>query len=145
MVGCGGEGDEEGSSIASTYGSWWREFMESAVDVADPKLRQDVDAAIFSHMLAALEHEVLEIVILKMRIFFNSEAGSRACTTPSGFVPSSGRSGCVQFLFFSSGTQGLDCFLAICFRVFYAKTMGHVVFYFIFKGLDVIVHPPLNG
>jgi hypothetical protein len=94
-----------------------------------------IAAAIFSHMLAAL----------KMRIFFNSEATSRACTTPSGLVSGSGRSGCVQLLFFSSETQGLDCFLAICFRVFYAKTMGHVVFYFIFKGLDVIVHPPLNG
>jgi hypothetical protein len=65
------------------------------------------------------------------RIFLSSEAAPKPPVQPSGLVPGWDWGGAAQLLQAADGVQGLDCLKAFSARVYYAKSKGYVVIFFI--------------
>jgi hypothetical protein len=83
-------------------------------------------------------------VFLCVRIFSSDGAAVKSPAQPSGFVFDWDWGGVALLLQASSRVQGLDCLLAIFFRVFSVKVCGLFVIFFYFLGLPVTIHPPLK-
>jgi hypothetical protein len=83
-------------------------------------------------------------VFLYARIFSSDRAAVKPPAQPNGFVPSWDWGGAAPSLQAAGGDHGLDCLLAIFFRVFSVKVRGHFVISLYFLGLLVTVHPPLE-
>jgi hypothetical protein len=79
-----------------------------------------------------------------VRIFSSDGAATKSPAQPSGFVLGWDWGGAALLLHAAGGVQGLDCLLAIFFRVFSVKIGGLFVIFFYFLGLPVKVHPPLE-
>jgi hypothetical protein len=79
-----------------------------------------------------------------VRIFSSDGAAVKSPAQPSGFVPGWDWGGAALLLQAASGVQGLDCLLAIFFRVFFVKVCGMFVIFLYFLGLSITVHPPLE-
>jgi hypothetical protein len=94
--------------------------------------------------LAVLDAKFCMSIFLYVRIFTSDGAAVKSPAQPSGFFPSWDWGGTVPSLQAADGVQGLDCLLAIFFRVFSIKVSGQFVIFLYFLGLLVTVHPPLE-
>jgi hypothetical protein len=94
--------------------------------------------------LAVLDAKFCASVFFYVRIFTSDGAAAKSPTQPSGFAPGWDWGGAAPSLQAAGRVQGLDCFLAIFFRVFSIKVSGQFVISLYFLGLLVTIHPPLE-
>jgi hypothetical protein len=93
---------------------------------------------------SVLDAKFCASVFLYVRIFSSDRAAVKSPAQPSGFVPGGDWGGAAPSLQAAGGAQGLDCVLAIFFRVFFVEVRGQFVIFLYFLGLFLTIHPPLQ-
>jgi hypothetical protein len=145
LAGRGGE-EEKGDGLQTTASRRWTgEFLESALPAAVSQRRLRLDVATFGQKAgpAALDSGCYSsMFFLLQRIIYSLDADLQALAQPSGFVPGVSRSVGVGRLFIVGVLQGLDCFLAIFFRVCFVIFQDFAAFSLVREVLSVVVHPP---
>jgi hypothetical protein len=123
------------------------ELLEVWLTVALHLRRRCASIAIFRHKIgcAALVAMVgTSFVFVCVNFFCRIWVATRSPAKPSGFVPVLDWGGATSTLLAAGGMLGLDCVLAVLFRVFVLKVQGLVVMFVYLLGLFVKRHPSLE-
>jgi hypothetical protein len=131
--------------LAAVQSGSSRRAVESAPVAAAPKRRRFAEA-IRGHQNGPAAPEIDfdpgSLILLQWRIKSDLVAALHVATSPSGAVPGGGNDGrdCRSKL--TGCSSRLDCFSAICCRVFSTKKQDYDVISVFFRVLSVNVRPP---
>jgi hypothetical protein len=125
----GGEEVKKSNLVAAGLGGGPLELLEVRLPAVLHLRRRCAVVAIFGQRngCAAL----IAMVGASFVFLYRVSATTRSPAKPSGFVPGLDWGGAASMLVAAGARHGLDCVLAVLFRVFAVKVQGHVVIFLI--------------